>query len=90
LVLAPQETQVKEIIMRIDEMMGFSDILTEFVVKPKGSDKYYSSSPYYQLLFKTTDINGIEKKIWIRGLTTGNSDGKSIRGQDADLIVLDE
>lgn len=90
LVLAPQETQVKEIIMRLDEMMGFSDILTEFVVKPKGSDKYYSSSPYYQIMFKTLDINGNEKKVWIRGLTTGNSDGKSIRGQDADLIVLDE
>lgn len=90
LVLAPQETQVKEIIMRLDEMLGYSDILTEFVIKPKGSDKYYSSSPYYQIMFKTTDIDGIEKKIWIRGLTTGNSDGKSIRGQDADLLILDE
>jgi hypothetical protein len=84
LVLAPQETQVKEIIMRLDEMLG------HFVIKPKGSDKYYSSSPYYQIMFKTTDIDGIEKKIWIRGLTTGNSDGKSIRGQDADLLILDE
>lgn len=77
LYITPYENQVNLIFMRIKEIIHDSPLIKAEVVRMK-------SSPY-MVEFKNGSV--------IMGFTTGASSGSgasSIRGQRADLIMLDE
>lgn len=82
-VVAPRESQVKELFDKMNEMIINSDILIHSVVKRGSNDgTLYKKSPNMEFQF----TNGST----IRGITTGDKDGTSVRSQSADLLILDE
>jgi hypothetical protein len=67
----------------MNEMIINSDILIHSVVKRGSNDgTLYKKSPNMEFQF----TNGST----IRGITTGDKDGTSVRSQSADLLILDE
>lgn len=82
LVAAPYVVQIDIIFKQMNEFIKKSELLMSGVVKTTNSKhKMYKSNPH---LF--TFVNGSE----IIGLTTGAQEAANIRGQSADLIILDE
>ncbi len=82
-IVAPRETQVKELFEKMNDMIIGSSILINSVIKRNSTDGVlYRRNP--NLEFKFT--NGST----IRGITTGDGDGTSVRSQSADLLILDE
>ena len=74
LVIAPYDSQVSEI---FDKIRNFLDLSPEL---KEGST--YIKSPFHKYVFPN--------KAEIRGFTTGSHDAESVRGQDADIIFIDE
>jgi len=82
LVAAPYVVQIEVIFKQMNEFIKKSELLMSGVTKGSNSKhKLYKSNPH---LF--TFVNGSE----IVGLTTGAQEAANIRGQSADLIILDE
>lgn len=82
LVAAPYVVQIEVIFKQMNDFIKKSDLLMSAVNRGSTSKhKLYKSNPH---LF--TFSNGSE----IVGLTTGAQEAANIRGQSADLIILDE
>lgn len=80
-IAAPRETHVAELFDKMEEMIKKSGVLLGSLII-HGKHKLYSKNPNYEFKF----TNGST----IRGITTGDTDGLTMRSQSADLIVLDE
>lgn len=82
-IAAPRETHVMELFDKMNDMLLNQPLLKNSVIKAgKADGKLYSRSPNYEFKF----TNGST----IRGITTGDTDGTTMRSQSADLLVLDE
>lgn len=83
LVAGPRQNHVAEIFDRLNDFISQSELLSESVVRQSNTfGKFYKSNPF-ELRFKNGSV--------VKGFTTGqDADAVSIRGQSADLIVLDE
>jgi len=66
----------------MDIMIRNSELLKESIVKisTRGLNVYRKNP--YEIQLKNGSV--------IRGLTTGDSDGTSVRSQTADLLIMDE
>ena len=81
-IVAPRDIHVKELFDKMDIMIRNSELLKESIVKisTRGLNVYRKNP--YEIQLKNGSV--------IRGLTTGDSDGTSVRSQTADLLIMDE
>ena len=80
-IVAPREMHVREYFDQMDQLIVKQPTLESQVLKNPRSKTTYSKNPY-ELVFTN--------KSTIRGTTTGDSDGVSVRSQAAHLLILDE
>jgi hypothetical protein len=66
----------------MDEMIKNSKVLINSVYKSSGKGMQLYRKDPYEFMFTNEST--------IRGITTGDGDGTSVRSQSADLLVLDE
>ena len=81
-IVAPRDIHVKELFDKMDQMIRNSQLLRDSIVKisTRGLNVYRKNP--YEIQLKNGSV--------IRGLTTGDSDGTSVRSQTADLLIMDE
>lgn len=78
LCITPMKSQAKEI---------FDRLLAFFEENPTlGADARHKQQPYYEINFK----NGSRIRIFVAGTASGSSAATQVRGQEADIIFIDE
>jgi replicative DNA helicase len=79
LAIAPYKSQVKEINDRINKFLDVNTSLRSEVTRSV-------QQPYFEVVF----TNGSRIRIFVSGSGSGNSSGDQVRGQEADLMFIDE
>lgn len=80
-IVAPREAHIREFFDQLETIIRAQPQVLEQIVKQGRTHTLYSKNPY-ELRFSN--------QATIRGTTTGDSDGVSVRSQSADLLILDE
>ncbi len=80
-VVAPREIHVLELFDKMNEMIVNQPMVFNSVIKTGKSSVLYRKNPF-EFKFKNLST--------IRGITTGDKEGTSVRSQSADLLVMDE
>ena len=78
LAITPMKSQAKEIFDRLHDFFALAPELNQ--------DTRSKQQPYYEVNF----LNGSRIRIFVSGTGSGSNAGTQVRGQEADIIFIDE